>query len=163
MMNSAPAVTSKYVLIHMCWFLFVCISNILSHCDVGGQNHVGIVAQLYPTLCYTLDYSSPSSSVHEISQARILEWVATYFSRGYSWPRDQTQVSCIAGRFFSIWAFREASTAVLVWCGMKRYLIVVSICISLMDNDFEHLFIYLLTFCRYSLEKHLSIQILCPF
>ena len=82
MMNSAPAVTSKYVLIHMCWLLFVCISNILSHCDVGGQNHVGIVAQLYPTVCYTLDYSSPSSSVHEISQARILDWVAIFLLQG---------------------------------------------------------------------------------
>ena len=82
MMNSAPAVASKYVLIHMCWFLFVCISNILSHCDVGGQNHVCRVAQLYPTLCYTLDYSSPSSSVHGISQARILDWVAIFLLWG---------------------------------------------------------------------------------
>ena len=38
------------------------------------------------------------------SPARILEWIAIYFSRGFSWLRDQTQVSCIAGRFFTIWA-----------------------------------------------------------
>ena len=39
---------------------------------------------------------------------RILEWVAFPFSRGSSQHRDQTQVSCIAGRFFTIWATREA-------------------------------------------------------
>ena len=39
---------------------------------------------------------------------RILEWVAYPFSRGSSWPRHQTWVSCIAGRFFTNWAIREA-------------------------------------------------------
>ena len=39
---------------------------------------------------------------------RILEWVAYPFSSGYSWPRNQTGVSCIAGRFFTNWAIREA-------------------------------------------------------
>ena len=43
-------------------------------------------------------YSPPGSSVHGILQARVLEWVAISFSRGSSWPRDWTQVSCIAGR-----------------------------------------------------------------
>ena len=43
--------------------------------------------------------------VHGILQARTLEWVAIPFSRGSSWP---TQVSSIAGRFFTIWATREA-------------------------------------------------------
>ena len=47
-------------------------------------------------------------SVHGILQARILEWAAIPFSRGSSWPRDQTRVSCTAGRFFTIWATREA-------------------------------------------------------
>ena len=46
-------------------------------------------------------YSPPGSSVHGILQARILEWVAISFSRGSSQPRDQTCVSCIAGRFFT--------------------------------------------------------------
>ena len=54
------------------------------------------VAQSCPTLCNTMDYA-----VHGILQARILEWVAVPFSRGSSQPRDQTQVSSIAGRFFS--------------------------------------------------------------
>ena len=48
------------------------------------------------------------SSVRGISQARILEWIATSFSRGSSQPRDQTQVSSIADGFFTIWVAREA-------------------------------------------------------
>ena len=67
-----------------------------------------LVLQLYPTLCNPMDYSPPGSSVHESLQARILEWAAIPFSRGSSQPRDQTQVSCIAGRFFTFWATREA-------------------------------------------------------
>ena len=55
-----------------------------------------------------MDCSMPGSSVQGILQTRILEWVAMPFSRGSSWPRDWTQVSCIAGRFFTIWATREA-------------------------------------------------------
>ena len=46
-------------------------------------------------------------TVHGILQARILESVAIPFSYGSSQPRDQTQVSCIAGRFFTNWAIRE--------------------------------------------------------
>ena len=51
-----------------------------------------------------MDYSLPGSSVHGILQARILEWVAMPFSRGSSQPRNWTWVSCITGRFFTIWA-----------------------------------------------------------
>ena len=52
-------------------------------------------------------------SVHGILQARILGCVAVPFSRGSSWPRDQTRVSCIADRFFTIWATREALQTLL--------------------------------------------------
>ena len=48
------------------------------------------------------------SSVHGIFQARTLEWIAISFSRGSSWTREWTWVSCIAGRFFTRWATREA-------------------------------------------------------
>ena len=54
-----------------------------------------------------IDWSQPGSSVHGISQERILEWVAIPLSRRSSWPRDRTLVSCIAGRFFTIWSTRE--------------------------------------------------------
>ena len=50
----------------------------------------------FPTLCDPMNYT-----VHEILQARILEWVAVPFSRGFSQPRDQTQVFHIVGKFFT--------------------------------------------------------------
>ena len=48
-----------------------------------------------------MDYNPSGSSVHGISQSRILKWVAISFSRGSSWPRDQTCVSCIVSGFFT--------------------------------------------------------------
>ena len=76
-----------------------------------------LVAQLCLTLCSPMDCSPPGSSVHRILQARILEWVATSPSRGSSQPRDRTPVSCIAGKFFTIWATREAH---MCWDGGKQ-------------------------------------------
>ena len=52
-----------------------------------------------PTLYDPMDYT-----VHGILKSRILEWIAILFSRGSSQPRDGTQVSRIAGRFFTSWA-----------------------------------------------------------
>ena len=55
------------------------------------------------SLCDPMDYSPPGSSLSMgILQARILEWVAFPFSRRSSQPRDQTQVSHIAGGFFIV-------------------------------------------------------------
>ena len=59
--------------------------------------------QLCPTLCDPMDYT-----VHGILQPRVLEWLAFPFSRRPSQPRDQTQVSRIAGGFFTSWATKEA-------------------------------------------------------
>ena len=64
-------------------------------------------AQSCPTPCHPMDCSPPGSPAHGILQARILEWVAIPFSRGSSWSRDRTQVSCITGKFFTIRATRE--------------------------------------------------------
>ena len=55
-----------------------------------------------------MNCSPPDSSVPGILQARMLEWVAIPFSRGSSWLRDWTWVSCIVGGFVTIWATREA-------------------------------------------------------
>ena len=60
-----------------------------------------LVVPSCPTLCDRMDCSPPGSSVHEILQARILEWVAVPSSKGSCQPRDWTQVSCTAGRFFT--------------------------------------------------------------
>ena len=54
--------------------------------------------------CSPMDCCPPGSSVHGILQARILEWDAMASSRGPSWPKHRTLVSCIAGRFFTNWA-----------------------------------------------------------
>ena len=57
--------------------------------------------QSCPTLCDPTDCSPPGFSVHGISQARILEWVAMLSFRGSSGLRDRTPVSCIVGGFFT--------------------------------------------------------------
>ena len=65
------------------------------------------------TLCDPMDCSPPGFSVHGILQVRILEWVNIPFSRGSSGPRDQTRVSCIASRFFTVWTTRDY---ILIYC-----------------------------------------------
>ena len=60
------------------------------------------------TLYDPMGCSPPGSCTLGILQASVLDWVAIPFCRGPSQPRDRTWVSCIAGRFFTIWATREA-------------------------------------------------------
>ena len=67
-----------------------------------------VVTQSCPTLCISMACSQPVSSVCGILQAGILEGVAVLFSRGFFRQRDWTCVSCNAGRFFTVWASREA-------------------------------------------------------
>ena len=71
--------------------------------SVGGKV-IALVTQSSLTLCSPMNCSPLGSSVHRILQAIILEWIVIPFSRGSSQPRDQTQVSFIAGRFFTVWA-----------------------------------------------------------
>ena len=80
--------------------------NIYPHLKIiiKGQKVKVLVTQSCLTLCNPMDYSLPESSVLGILQARILEWVAILFSRGSSWPKGWTWVSCIASRFFTLWA-----------------------------------------------------------
>ena len=84
----------------------------LSSLQPSLLNHYPILkmlaAQLCLTLCDSMDCSPPAFSVQGILQARIVEWVAILFSRVSCQSSDRTQVSCIAGRFFTIWATREA-------------------------------------------------------
>ena len=78
---------------------------ILEPSKIPFYMHVVLCAKLLQS-CLTLydpmDCSLPGSSVHGISQARILEWVAIFFSRRYSQPRDPTRVSYTAGRRFTV-------------------------------------------------------------
>ena len=61
-----------------------------------SPHHYCVCARSCLTLCIPVDSSPPGSSVHEIFQARILERVATSFSRGSFWSRDWTRVSCVS-------------------------------------------------------------------
>ena len=87
----------------------LCFKSWLSHLASAAQNHSSLVwkkgasvcAQSCQTLCDPMDCRPAGSSVHGISQARILEWVVISFSRGPSQPRDQTRVSCLAGGCFT--------------------------------------------------------------
>ena len=76
-------------------FIYLFLHNILSL-----KWSETLVSQSCPTLCNPMDYSPPGSSVNEILQARIQEWVAISFSRVSSQPRNWTWVSGIASRFF---------------------------------------------------------------
>ena len=80
---------------------------------------VVLITQSCPTLWGPTDYSPPGSCVHGILQTRILEWVTIPFSKGSSQPRDQIQVSCIAGRFFTTWA-----------TGKSHWTLILKICLG---------------------------------
>ena len=70
-------------------------------CEGKWLNHVWLFAT-----SWNKAHQTPLSMA--FSRQGILEWVAILFSRRSSWSRDQTRVSCIAGRFFAIWATKEA-------------------------------------------------------
>ena len=90
---------SLHLRFHKLAYSFMCASHFLKWKSE--------VTQSCPTLCNPMDHSPPGS-IHGIFQVRVLEWVAISFSRGSSQPRDQTQVSRIAGRCFTILATRES-------------------------------------------------------
>ena len=73
------------------------------------------VAKSCPTLVTPIDCKRARSTVHGAFQARILEWVAIFFSKWSSQPMDQTRFSYIAGRFFTDWATREFLSLWLGW------------------------------------------------
>ena len=68
--------------------------------QIARRVHPCSVAQLCLTLCNPIDCNPPDSSVHGISQAKILVWVGISSFRGSSWSKDQTHMFCISGRFF---------------------------------------------------------------
>ena len=92
--------------------LFFCQLNAitwLGHLGASQSHWVYETTTLAKPLCDPMDYT-----VHGILQARVLEWVAFPFSRGSFQTRNRTQISHIAGRFFTSWATREAQEA---WSG----------------------------------------------
>ena len=91
------------------WIVLALVSKIVwvsdSHSVVSDS-----IAQSGP-----MDYSQPAPLSMKFS-GRILEWVAISFCRESFWPRDPTQVSCIAGRFFTTWATREVH---VIWYSLQ--------------------------------------------
>ena len=97
-------------------FLFLLRMALYTNCRHIEDNRLwSEVTQSCLTLCDPMDCSLPGFSDHGIFQARVLEWVAISFSRESSQPRDQTWVSRIVGRCFTLWATREALK--IIWIG----------------------------------------------
>ena len=96
------------ILLHFWFYIKLNIWDLMANLHFNKLFVCMLVVQSYLTLWDHMDCSPPSASVHGILQAGILEWVAISFSRESSWPRDQTQVSCIATGCFTVWATREA-------------------------------------------------------
>ena len=85
-----------------------------------------------------MDCSLPGSSVHEIlySSPRRVKWVAISFSRGSPRLKDRTQASCIAGRFFTVWATRAGYTQKPMLCGYLTHMYInVHACVSMCKNS----------------------------
>ena len=91
------------------------------------------MAKLCPTLCDHMDCRPLGSSVHGISQERILECGATSSSRVSSQLRNRTRVSCTAGRFFTIWATKEShispyyciNSIIILWYKERIIIIII--------------------------------------
>ena len=94
-----------------------------------------LVTQVCLTLCDPMDYSPPGSSICGIFQAGILEWVAIPFSRGFSQSRDWTPVSCIAGRFFTIWTTSETVLEYRKLNAVRSEVLVSQLCSALCPMD----------------------------
>ena len=107
---------------------------------VQGRKVKVLVTQLCPALCDPMDCSQPGSSVHGILQARVLEWVAIPSPRIFL-TREWTCVSCIEGKFFTIWAIREA--LVQGKGGLKR--------------TTEEIFVVIEMFCFFTMSMSISL------
>ena len=88
------------------WEIILC-RIFWSHAKESSLFCCCLVTKLFLNLWDPIDCSPPGSSVHGISQAKTLEWVAISFSGASSWPRDQTCVSCIGRQILYRWATRE--------------------------------------------------------
>ena len=117
-----------------------------------------LVTQSCPTLCDPMDCSMPGSSVHGILQA-ILEWVAIPFSRGSSWLRNWIQVSCIAGRLFTVWATREALTWMIGIIDRCVCVFCVCVCVWLYCLGVDCVWILYLMKRRQKENWHVSLKI----
>ena len=103
----------------ICVPCFLFLGNRLYSASMTFSVFQMLLAKSCPTLCDSMDCSPQGSSLHGVLQAKILEWVATPFSSGSSWPRDGALVSCIAGGFFTNWAELQSADQILANWGRK--------------------------------------------
>ena len=115
---------------------FQVLSSLQLWITVMGVKSESVSRSVCLTLCNPVDCSPPGPFIHGVLQARIPEWVAIPLFRGYSQPRDWTQVCCIAGRFFTIWATREA----LVGAGWGSWCDCILVSSTYFDFFFSFLF-----------------------
>jgi len=114
-----------------------------------GVGSLSLVREIFPTqglIPGLLHYRWILYQLSHQGSSRILEWIAHPFSRGSSQPRNRTQVSCIAGRFFTSWATREWTQNIII-LGMWFWNQILS---TMYFHTNEHRFIYLLVVLWYS-------------
>ena len=102
-------ICSKISLLQNLWYLLIYRFKKVHRCSVTNS---------CLTLCHPLDCRPPGCSVHGISQAKILEWIAISYSRESSHPRDWTHVSCIGRWVLQHWATQE----VIKWDSDPKWL-----------------------------------------
>ena len=106
-----------------------------------------------------MDCNWPDFSVHGILQARILEWVASPFSRGSSWPRDRICISCTAGRFFTILSHQGSPIQIYGYWQIYSYIMFTTIKI----DSISYTQTFLLLLYRQSLITTLVIMLSVTF
>ena len=116
-----------------------------------------LVARSGPTLCNIMNCSPPGSSVHEISQVRILEQIAISFSRGSSGTTDWNSLSCISGGFFTCWAISKVPRLLIYF----RTDICVMQALYYKITDLFIFFISIIIFDSIILIKDCQLTILC--
>ena len=105
---------------------------------------VYVCAQSCSTLCHPMDCSPSGSAVHGIFQARILEWIAISFSRGSSWPRDQTLTHLLHLLQADSLPLAPPGKATLILCILSFLHIFPSFCLCpYVVGDFDSYFLIL--------------------
>ena len=138
---------------------------------LGGRNYVWLlkmkVKLLSPVPLFATPWSLPGSSIHGISQARILEQIVISFSSRSSWPRDRTWVSCTAGRLFTIWATRESPNFCFFFLENVLNVVKCFFYISLDNHFFLHSFnvVYFnqFSYSLHSMNKSHLVVVCKPF
>ena len=135
-------ICSAYIHMYLRVFIYVCMGVCVCVC---------VCAQSHPTLCSSMDYSLPASSVHLIPQASVLEWVAISSFRRSPQPRDWTCVSCIGRRILYHWATWEAHGC--MYLCVNKSVLWVYLCVHM----YTHIYIPYMCFVYICLCMHVYV------